>query len=253
MQAQCAHRAASGDQRAKQAHPQRAETVQPLHRAGTQVVGEKSTFTSPWFRWHQAKKLADANAVHICSNSTSPGTGADATLRPTIETMDIITRPMNTAPPASANARALASKARPSTPRGGGAAAAARPAGSGSCMAAPPGQGDPALSMAGGRWGHRALLRSATGGGRAGRPPTRGDARTPRGAWGKPGAAQHLGQTRVAGCGWPGGGRATAAPWRLRACGPAGNAAPTCRNWVKIAPMETPGNLFVVAAPSGAG
>ncbi len=77
---------------------------------------KKSTRTSPWFMWQNAKNDAAATAEHICSVSTSPGTGRAANLRPTIETISITTMPTNTKPPIRAATLHTASSARPTRP-----------------------------------------------------------------------------------------------------------------------------------------
>ena len=52
---------------------------------GSEFV-KKSTLASPQVRWHHAKNVDEAKAAQSCKTSTSPGTGADQSLRPTIET-----------------------------------------------------------------------------------------------------------------------------------------------------------------------
>ena len=74
---------------------------------------KKSTFTSPPFKWQYAKKADAANALHTCNSSTSPGTGVEKSLRPTMLTMLIATSATNTRPPAIAAALLVFSSTRP--------------------------------------------------------------------------------------------------------------------------------------------
>ena len=81
-------------------------------RAGQWLV-KKSTFTLPEAQKHHGKKHADATAAATLVSSTSPGTGIEKSLRPTMETTISTRMQRKIRPPASAISLAIVSRRRP--------------------------------------------------------------------------------------------------------------------------------------------